>query len=161
MYLDKIKNWYPTAVLVTVLLVVCLGITYTITHAGTMVAPMVMIAIIGVSTIAAVVKDYRIGFYFLLIMAVFMFYIDRLVQTGFPLGTVYDALAGLTFLAVFLNGYGERDWTHFKNPVTIMFFVVTIYQIFQIVNPSAVSRIAWLVAMWNNSSILLYIVGTR
>jgi putative inorganic carbon (hco3(-)) transporter len=158
MYLEKIKSWYPTAALFIVLLGASVGLTYMLTQAGTFVAPMVMLIIIGVSAVAAVIKDYRIGFYLLLIMGVFMFYVERLVHTGFPLGTVYDALAGLTFLAVFLNGYSQRDWTGFKNSVTIAFFIVTIYQVLQVVNPSAVSRVAWLVAMRNNSSILLYIV---
>jgi putative inorganic carbon (hco3(-)) transporter len=157
MYLEKIKSWYPTAALFVVLLAVSLGLTYMLTRTGTIVAPMVMLIIIGVSAVAAVVKDYRLGFYLLFLMGIFMFYIDRLIYTGFPLGTVYDGLAALTFLAVFLNGYSKRDWTGFKNPVTIAFFIVTIYQVFQVVNPSAASRVAWLVAMRNNSSILLYI----
>lgn len=158
MYLDKIRSWYPTAALVIVLLSVSIALTYMLIHAGTFVAPVVMLIIVGVSAVAAVIKDYRIGFYMLLIMGVFMFYVDRLLHTDFPLGTVYDALAGLTFIALFINGYSKRDWSHFKNPVTIAFFIVTIYQVLQVVNPYAVSRVAWLVAMRNNSSILLYIV---
>lgn len=158
MYLHKLRSWYPTIVLVLVLLGVSLAVTYMITHAGMTTGPVIMMAILGITVVAAVLKDYRIGFYLLVVLGVFMFYIDRLFQTGFPLGTVYDALAGLTFVAVFVNGYSNRDWTHFKNPVTIVFFIVTLYQVLQVVNPSAVSRIAWLVAMRNNSSILLYIV---
>lgn len=158
MYLDKVKSWYPTALLVVVLLCVSLGITYMLTRAGTMVASMVLIILIGIAAVAAVIRDFRVGFYLLFLMGVFMFYVDRLLQTGFPLGTVYDGLAGLTFIAVFINGYGNRDWTHFRNPITIAFFIVTIYQVLQIFNPSAVSFVAWLVAMRNNSSILLFIV---
>lgn len=157
MYLDKVKTWYPTAILVAVLLCVSLAITYMITTAGIMVAPTVLLIILGVSVVAAVVRDFRLGFYLLLLMGVFMFYIERLLQTGFPFGTVYDALAGLTFLAVFLNGYHRRDWTSFRNPVTIAFIIVTLYQVLQLFNPNAVSPVAWLIAMRNNSSILLFI----
>lgn len=158
MYLNKIKTWYPTIMLVTVLLAASLFITYMLTQAGTKVAPAVIGIIVGITVVAAVVKDYRIGFYVLMFMAVFMFYFDRIVQATFPLGTVYDGLAMLTFSAVFLNGYHKRDWSAFKNPITIAFFVVTIYQVLQVVNPAAVSLAAWAVAMRNNTSILLYIV---
>lgn len=158
MYLNKIKSWYPTAVLVAVLLAASLMITYLMVNAGTKVAPAVIGILIAITVVSAVVKDYRIGFYVLMIMACFMFYFQRIVQSNFPLGTVYDGLAMLTFAAVFLNNYQKRDWTLFKNPVTIAFFVVTIYQILQVVNPAAVSVTAWLVAMRNNTSILLYVV---
>jgi putative inorganic carbon (hco3(-)) transporter len=158
MYLDKIKSWYPTAVLVAVLLCASLAITYTLATAGTFLAPVVFVVILGITVVTAVVRDFRIGYYLLLLLGVFMFYFERLLQTGFPLGTVYDALAGLTFLAVFINGYYKRDWTGFRSPVSIAFLVVTLYQVLQLFNPSASSPVAWLVAMRNNTSILLFIV---
>jgi putative inorganic carbon (hco3(-)) transporter len=158
MYLGKIKSWYPSVALFIVLLCVSLGITYMMANAGAFVAPVVFMIIIGIAVVGAVVRDFRVGYYLLLLMGVFMFYVERLLHTGFPYGTVYDALAGLTFLAVFINGYYKRDWTNFRNPVTIAFAIVTLYQVMQVVNPAAVSRVAWLVAMRNNSSILLFIV---
>jgi putative inorganic carbon (HCO3(-)) transporter len=158
MYSDKIKSLYPTAVLITVLLCVSLGITYMLVNAGTIVAPAVVGAILGISLLAAVIRDYRVGFYALFTMGVFMFYVDRLVSVNFPLGTLYDGLGALTFLAIFLNSNNKTDWTLFRNPITITFLIITIYQILQVVNPSAVSRVAWLVAMRTNTSILLFIV---
>jgi putative inorganic carbon (hco3(-)) transporter len=157
MYLGKIKAWYPTVALVLVLLGVSLAVTYMITQSGTMVAPAIILGLFGMATVTAVLKDFRVGLYLLVILAGFMFYIERILRTGFPFGTIYDALAALTFAAVFVNGLGKRDWTGFKNPVTILFIIVTVYQVLQVVNPAATSRVAWLVAMRNNSSILLYI----
>lgn len=157
MYSDKIKSWYPTVALVTVLLCVSLAITYMLTRAGTVIAPVVMGTLLGVVLVGSVLKDFRIGFYALFFMGVFMFYFERFFTTNFPIGTLYDALAGLTFVAVFVNSQNKREWHLFKNPITITFFIVTAYQVFQIVNPSAVSRVAWLVAMRTNTSILLYI----
>jgi len=159
MYLDKIKTWYPTVALFTVLLCVSLAITYMMANTGAIIAPLIFLIIIGISVVGAVVRDFRLGYYLLLLMGIFMFYVERLFKTGFPFGTVYDGLAALTFLAVFINGYYKRDWTNFRNPITIAFIVITLYQVMQVVNPSAVSRVAWLVAMRNNSSILLYVVA--
>jgi putative inorganic carbon (hco3(-)) transporter len=157
MYLNKIKNWYPTVILIAVLVMVSLAITYVIVNSGTVVAPMVIMGLVGFAMVAAVLRDYRVGFYVLLLMAIFMFYVERIINSGFPLGTVYDGLAMLTFAAVFISS-GKRDWSLFKNPVTILYLLVTLYQVLQVVNPSAVSRVAWLVAMRNNTSILLYVV---
>ncbi|HYC84995.1 MAG TPA: O-antigen ligase family protein [Chryseosolibacter sp.] len=158
MYLGKIKSWYPTVGLFVVLLAVSLGVTYVMSHSGAIIGPVILMIIFGTAVVGVVVRDFRMGFYLLLLMGVFMFYVERLFRTGFPYGTVYDALAGLTFLAVFINGYHKRDWTGFKHPITIAFVIVTLYQVMQVVNPAAVSQVAWLVAMRNNSSILLFIV---
>lgn len=158
MYLDKIKSVYPTVILVAVLLAVSLGITYMLSHSGVIVAPMVILVLIGVTLVGAVINNFRVGYYALFLLAVFMFYVDRLVTITFPVGTLYDGLAALTFAAVFINAKNKNDWTLFKNPVTITFFIITFYQFLQVFNPSAVSRVAWLVAMRTNTSILLYIV---
>jgi hypothetical protein len=158
MYLDKSKSWYPTVALATVLLALSLAITYVLSEGGLVVAPIVIAIIFGIMVVAAVIKDYRIGFYLLFTMGAFMFFIDRIFTFTFPHGTIYDGLAALTFIALFINGHHYKDWTLFKNPITITFFIITAYQLFQVLNPSAVSRIAWLVAMRGNISILMYIV---
>jgi putative inorganic carbon (HCO3(-)) transporter len=158
MYSDKIKSWYPTVILVAVLLTVSLAVTYAMVNTGTMVAPAIMVSLMGVTVMGAVIADFRLGFYALFFMAVFMFYLDRMVHLNFPLGTIYDGLAAFAFAAVFINGKNNNDWTLFRNPITIMFMIVTVYQVMQVFNPSAVSRVAWLVAMRGNTSILLYVV---
>jgi putative inorganic carbon (hco3(-)) transporter len=158
MYSDKIKNLYPTVALVTVLLAVSLAITYMLTNAGTVVAPAVIGSILGITLLGAAVKDYRIGFYALFTMAIFMFYFDRMMTINFPVGTIYDGLAALTFVAIFLNGQNKTDWSVFRSPITITFLIITFYQVLQVFNPSAVSRVAWLVAMRTNTSILIFLV---
>src|SRR5688572_22564802 len=99
MYSDKIKSLYPTVVLIAVLLSVSLGITYMLVNTGGAFGPVVIMALIGISLLGAVIKDYKLGFYALFLMGVFMFYFDRMFSITFPLGTVYDGLAILTFLA--------------------------------------------------------------
>ena len=158
MYSDKVKSWYPTVALVVVLLMASLAITYMMATKGTIVAPVVIMSIIGIMLVGTTIVDFRIGFYALFFMAVFMFWFDRMIGITFPLGTVYDGLAALTFVAVFLNSNNRNEWTLFKNPITILFFIITFYQMMQLFNPYAVSPVAWLVAMRTNTSLLLYIV---
>jgi putative inorganic carbon (HCO3(-)) transporter len=158
MYSDRIKSSYPTIALVSILVVLSLGITYLMVYAGVLVAPIVILAIIGVTVAGLTVWDFKYGFYALFFMAVFMFYIDRMVHVNFPMGTIYDALGAFTFVAIFLNANNKNDWTVLRNPITIVFLIITFYQVIEVFNPSAVSRVAWLVAMRTNTSILLYFV---
>jgi putative inorganic carbon (hco3(-)) transporter len=158
MYSEKIKSLYPTIILFAVLLIVSLGATYLLVNNGIVVAPLIILSLVGAFMAGIILKDYRIGFYCLFAFGVFMFYIDRAITVPVPLGILYDALAGLTFIAVFVNGKDKRDWTLFKNPVTITFFIITIYQIMQLFNPYAMSPVGWLVSLRNNTSFLMYVV---
>lgn len=157
MYLNKTGR-YPLFIIFTLLLLLSVGIAYLIVTKGTIAGPLTLVAIAGIFLLGAVLKDYRIGFYFLFGMGMFMFYIDRVIHIPIPLGIVYDALAALVFIALFIHNKDKRDWTLFKNPVTIAFVVITAYQLLQFFNPNAVSHIAWLVALRNNISFLLYVV---
>ncbi|MFZ6011977.1 MAG: O-antigen ligase family protein, partial [Bacteroidota bacterium] len=125
---------------------------------GIIVAPVIILIIVGCFLMGVIIKDFKIGFYALFALGIFMFYIDRVVPVPIPLGVAYDALAGFVFIALFLNNKNQRDWTLFKNPITITFFIITIYQILQFFNPYAVSHVGWLVSLRNNTSFLMYVV---
>jgi putative inorganic carbon (hco3(-)) transporter len=157
MYLNRTRR-FPLIVIFTLLLALSIGITYLIVNKGVIAGPLALMVIGGVFLLGAILKDYRVGFYTLFTMGMFMFYIDRILHVPIPLGIVYDALAALVFIALFIYNKDKRDWTLFKNPVTIAFLVITAYQLLQFFNPNAVSHVAWLVTLRNNVSFLLYVV---
>ena len=148
---------FPQVATFALLLLVCLAATYLMVQEGLLVGILVLLGSVGIVLTAAILKNYRIGFYFVFLMGVFMFYLDRLVNLTFPIGTVYDALVGLVFFSLFFDKK-QHDWTLFKNPVTIMFCVLIVYQVLQLVNPSATSVVAWLVSLRNNISFLIYVI---
>ena len=90
-------------------------------------------------------------------MGVFMFYVVRLVDVPFPMGTLYDALIGLVFFSLLVEKR-HHDWSSFKNPVTVMFLILIVYQVLQLFNPSANSMLAWIVSLRNNISFLIYLI---
>ena len=147
----------PAIATFVLLLLISVAVTYLIVNHGIMLGVFVLLASIGIVLVAAILKDYRIGFYFIFFMGVFMFYINRLVYIPFPLGTIYDALIGLVFFSLMVEKR-HHDWSSFKNPVTIMFFVLIVYQVLQLFNPSANSALAWIVSLRNNVSFLIYII---
>jgi putative inorganic carbon (hco3(-)) transporter len=148
---------FPAVAIFSVLLLISLAVTYLMAQHGIIVGLLAALVSIGVMVVAAVMKDYRIGFYLLFLMGVFMFYIDRMMTIGFPLGTVYDALVGLVFFSLFFDKK-QHDWSLFKNPVTVMFIILIVYQVLQLFNPSANSVVAWLVSLRNNISVLIYVI---
>jgi putative inorganic carbon (HCO3(-)) transporter len=154
MYTDRISK-YPAILIFAVLILLSLGVAWLMaTQAAA--APAIVITCIGVMALVAVMMDYRIGFYLVFLMGMFMFYIDRIARISFPMGTVYDGLIGLVFIAMLLSNR-RKDWTSFQNPVTIAFGVIICYQLLQFFNPNSGSVIAWLVSLRGNTSFLIYV----
>jgi len=148
----------PAIAVFVVLLLVSLAATYLIASRGLQAGWTILLISAAVVFVTAVMRNYRLGFYFVFIMGVFMFYMDRVAQIEFPMGTVYDALIALIFCCLFLDNR-NNDWTTFKNPVTITFFILIAYQVLQLFNPNATSAFAWLVSLRNNTSFLIYVVA--
>jgi putative inorganic carbon (hco3(-)) transporter len=157
MYLNRAGR-FQSVVVVALLLIASIGITWLIANKGVLAGPLTIAGLAGIFLIGAILFNYRVGFYFLFGMGMFMFYLDRIYHVPIPLGIVYDALAAFVFIALFINNKDKKDWTLFKNPVTIAFCVITAYQLLQFFNPNAVSHVAWLVTLRNNVSFLLYVV---
>ncbi|MEX2230987.1 MAG: O-antigen ligase family protein [Cyclobacteriaceae bacterium] len=148
---------FPAFAIFSLLLLISLAVTYLIVSQGALIGVAVLLGSLGVVVTAVVLNSYRIGFYFIFFMGVFMFYIDRAMNLDFPMGTLYDALVGLVFFSLFLDKK-RHDWTSFKNPVTIMLVILIVYQVLQLFNPSANSVVAWLVSLRNNISFLIYVI---
>lgn len=148
---------FPAIATFAFLLLICLAATYLMATEGLAAGLFVLLGSIGVVLSVAVLRNYRIGFYFIFLMGVFMFYLDRIANVTFPVGTIYDALVGLVFFSLFFDKK-HHDWTSFKNPVTLMFVIVIVYQLLQLFNPSATSVVAWLVSLRNNISFLIYVI---
>ena len=157
MYTNRISG-YSAILIFAVLLIVSLAVAYLMATLGTGTAPLILMGFVAVFAFTIVVRDYQIGLYMLFLMGVFMFYIDRIVNITFPLGTVYDGLVALIFLALFVNNKNKKDWTLFKNPVTVTFLIIIAYQFLQFFNPNSGSALAWIVSLRGNISFLIYVV---
>lgn len=149
---------FPAAAVFTVLLLVSLAVAYFVAQQGLAGGIAVLLASIGLLVSGAIFSNYRVGYYLVFLMGVFMFVVDRFAKIDFPTGTIYDALTGLAFLSM-LVGKNKNDWRSFRNPVTTAFVVLFVYQLLEFFNPSATSAVAWLVSWRNNSWFLLYAIA--
>jgi len=65
--------------------------------------------------------------------------------TGFPVGTLMDAILFLTYIALFFNKFKERiDWTAAKKDITFLAALWFGYSLFEFINPEAHSTEAWI-----------------
>ncbi|MBL7828603.1 MAG: O-antigen ligase family protein [Saprospiraceae bacterium] len=64
--------------------------------------------------------------------------------TGAPLGTLLDLLILLSSLGILLRQIKERDWSFARFPLSYMIFIWLYYNILQVLNPEAQSKMAWL-----------------
>lgn len=156
MQLERLKSAYPIILLVIVLAGGSIYTTYLIATVGTIIAPVVVVAVGGLFLVGLMFRHYKAGIYAMFLVAIFMAFISRMTGLDFPFGVVLDALAVLVFLLMFLSKQ-QTDWSHLKSAITYFFIAVTVYQLLQLFNPNATSYIAWLVGVRSNTSFLLFI----
>ncbi len=104
-----------------------------------------------------VVYNYIWGFYLLIVLGVFMFYIQRTAPTNFPLGVVYDFTIVLLCLLMLASKSKYEDWSLLLNPVTWGLLVLLVYQLAEVFNPMGTVT-AWAVSLRKNVSLILYIL---
>jgi putative inorganic carbon (hco3(-)) transporter len=156
MHLEKLKSVYPSIVLVILLIAGSLFTSHLIATQNYLIGPIVVATLAGILILGWMVRDYKMGIYFMFILSVFMSYANRMLGLQFQFGVVLDAIAGLTFFIMLFTKQHKTDWSYLKNPITYFYVFIVVYQLLQIFNPNAVNRIGWLVALRGNTSFLLF-----
>ena len=99
-------------------------------------------AIIGIPVIIASLFNVRFGILFMLFLQYFLGIIFRLAPI-LTWGVVVDAVMCLLVFGIFIKQIGKKDWTFLKNPVSLWLMIWIVYNVIQVANPSATSRLAW------------------
>jgi putative inorganic carbon (hco3(-)) transporter len=135
------KLWNPIGILL--LSALSIIITLGVVKYGIMAALLPMAAMIGLPVVYTIVAYPGFGIFIYLAMAYTIMWFFKLGVT-FPLGTLMDGMEGLFILSVFIKQKKQENWSIFKGPVTTMILVWVGYNIFEVVNPVAESRQAWI-----------------
>jgi O-antigen ligase len=125
-----------------VLLLISLLLGALIAYKGMVAGAAILALMIGPPALYAIVVYPEFGITVLLVLAYLLFYIMRF-GVNFPMGTVMDGIQGLLMLGFFINQKRRPDWEMFKGPVGIMMLVWIAYNLMQVANPAAASRLAW------------------
>lgn len=137
-WIEKFNN-VPGAIVLSVfsLLIGWMTVEY-----GMVTGVIVMAVMVGIPIIYAVVAFPEFGMVMVLMMAFLLFFIYRM-GISFPLGTVMDGLQVLLIVGLFVKQRKERDWTPLKGAMTVVILIWVLYNLLQVANPTAESRLAW------------------
>jgi len=97
---------------------------------------------IAVPVLYAVLAFPEFGVVLLLLLAYLLFAIMKL-GLNFPAGTLMDALQWLLIFGFFIKQRGERNWQIFKGPISVLIITWLAYNIMEVANPVAASKMAW------------------
>jgi putative inorganic carbon (hco3(-)) transporter len=125
-----------------ILLLISLIFGALIAYKGTIAGVGIMGLIFGPAVVYCIVAFPEFGLTVLLMFAYLLFFIGRL-GVDFPLGTVMDGIQGLLILGFFIHQKRRPNWKVFKGPISVMILIWIVYNLIQVANPAAESRLAW------------------
>ena len=139
---EKLNNPFGIALLI----IICTAITFAIVKFGMMAAFATCAVMIGIPVVYGIVAYPRFGIviFFTLGYLIMWFY---KMGVEFPIGTLMDGMEGLFILSLFIRQRKKKDWSMFKGPVTTMILLWVGYNLVEVANPTAESRLAWVYAI--------------
>lgn len=137
-FVEKLKN--PVGITALVLLAALIAVGTA--KLGVVFGGIFLALILGLPCIYGVVAYPRFGIIVLLVLAYMLFLLGRLGVPG-PLGVAADLIEGGLMLGTLISLRRHNDWELLKGPVSTMVLIWIAYNLLQVGNPSAVSRLAW------------------
>ena len=137
-YVEKLYNKTGIALLIIAGLLIAAGTAFVGPGAG-----VGLILVIGVMPfLYALIGRPRFGIVVLIIMAYMLFVLGQFGIDG-PVGTIMDLLQVLLALGVIIKIKAEKNWSYFKGPITTVVLIWLGYNLLEVANPTATSRMAW------------------
>jgi len=133
-----------TIALISVLLLVALGVSYGIAKYGMLPGLAVIGLIFGILVLYILLTYQKAGIVLLMTAAYFIMLVINVANVDFPLGTTMDALVGILLLAFILRQKFQRNWQMLRNPISVMILIWIAYNLLQVLNPDAASRMSWI-----------------
>lgn len=142
---------------ILILLVSAITIGILSTYGGFYVA-IIVIGLWALPAVYLIVAYPKLGIAALLVLAFLLFMIIRL-GINFPWGTMLDGLQALLILGFFVKQKNSPSWDVVRGPIATWVGIWVIYNLIEVVNPTAESRMAWLYTVRTTASVtLMYFV---
>jgi putative inorganic carbon (HCO3(-)) transporter len=137
-----------------IILAISLSFSVAFMLAGFMGAVILLLALLAPLSAFLIVRYPKFGIIIYLVLSYLIMYVLGF-GIDFPLGTVMDSILLLLIIGFFINQKQAPNWKMFKNPVTIIIGIWIFYNILQVANPTAESRLAWLYTIRSVAGIML------
>ena len=147
---DMLQNPFGVALLVFSSVI----IAFAIAKMGIAGGALIIIGAVAIPFLYAIVAYPKIGIWVLLVMAYLLFLIMSL-GINFPFGTMMDGLQVLLFVGFFIKQRSKPNWTDLKGPVSVMILVWITFNMLEIANPAAESRLAWVYTIRSVALVML------
>jgi putative inorganic carbon (HCO3(-)) transporter len=138
LWVQKMNNPLGMALL----LLLALPVAYLLSGLDLKISVLLFGVLVGLPLVFFCLLHPNIGLGMMLCTAVLVVFGAKF--TGAPIGTLLDFLILITATGILLRQLTERDWAFMKTPLSYMVLVWLYYNILQVLNPGAESRMAWL-----------------
>ncbi len=138
-----IRHKFKHPLIIILLMLIGLMVAISIYKSGLVGGALLLICFISVPLVISILRYPPLGIFIIIISSYLIMFLSRL-GVNFPLGTLMDALQVLMIIGFFFKQKIEKKWEIFKTPITTVIFIWIGYNILQIANPAAESRLAWL-----------------
>lgn len=129
---------------------------FAVAKLGVVLGVLILLLIIGLPIIFGVIFYPQFGVTTLIVSAYLIMWVGRMNITGnFPLGTLMDGLELLLILGIFIQQKKHSQWALFKGPIAFMILVWIFYNLIEVINPTAESRLAWVYTIRSVAIIML------
>ncbi len=125
-----------------------------IAKTGLLAGVLLLLAIVGLPLIYGVVVYPEMGILTLLVAAYLVMWVVRM-GVNFPLGTMMDALQMLLLLGFLIKQKANPDWSFIKQPISKIILLWIFYNLLEVLNPAASSRLAWLYTIRSVAAVTL------
>jgi len=155
-----IRNQYGKPILhlsafaVAAMLLAAIVFPLLIAKAGYMAGVLLLLFIIGIPFLYGVVVYPEIGILTLLVSAYLVMWVIR-IGVNFPLGTLMDGLQLLLIIGFFIKQKQHPDWHFIKTPISLIILIWIGYNLLELINPAAASRMAWLYTIRSVAAVTL------
>ena len=145
---EKLKkfNWanlYNQPAGYIILCLIALLLSYSIAFGGLTAAIVILSLIIGIPLTLGIINYPQFGILVLLVSAYLVMWVNR-VLLNYPVGTLIDALELLLAIGFIIKHKYDKNWDFINDRISLVIIVWIAYNVLQIANPSAESRLAWL-----------------
>jgi O-antigen ligase len=135
---------FSSPLVLSFLIVAALFVSILVYKLGLIGVGAILVLIIGLPVLFAIVAYPKFGITVLILTAFFINYVSEFLPEEVPIGTLLDAITYLLILGFFIKQKNEGNWTYFKNPISILIIIWLVYNLVEVVNPSASSVLAWI-----------------
>lgn len=137
---------------------VALALAYVIAMLGIKGGMLIFIATLAIPTLGACLFNPLIGICISVVMGILIGLLTK--YANLPFGLTLDGLLFIMFFGLLIRQVKERDLSFARSPVSVIILIWVFYNLIQVLNPVAGSRLAWVFTVRTMAGlILLYFIA--